>query len=443
MRLEEIPISDIVIPERFRKDYGNIVELSISIKEDGFIQPIAVVVHEAGFRLLAGGRRIKAAEQLGLEKIPARIFPEGLEELSARSIELAENIYRKNLTIMEEVMLKEEIFNIQTKKHGTKEGMPRTLSAPGFGQDDLGKMFNQSKASMSRDLKLAKACRVIPGLSELKTKNEMEKVINKLATDARRSELAARLEDKTRATPEDIYKKNLVSKYVLMDFLEGVRQVPDESVNFIEMDSPYGIDLPVVKKASGVVTSSSDYTEITPEKYAVNLPLWLAECYRVMTPHSWIVVWFGVEPWFGFVLQTMRNVGFSVRGMPAIWVKGGGQATNPPLYLASTYDMFFYGRKGKATIVKQGRNNVFDYRPVASQRKINPAERPIEMLQEIITVFCEPGSNIMVPFLGSGNTLLAAANLNMNAFGFELVKEYRDAFALRAFDGGPGTYSSY
>jgi ParB-like chromosome segregation protein Spo0J len=42
MKQLEIALTDIEVGERFRKDYGNITELAMSIKKEGLIQPIAV-----------------------------------------------------------------------------------------------------------------------------------------------------------------------------------------------------------------------------------------------------------------------------------------------------------------------------------------------------------------------------------------------------------------
>ena len=64
------------------------------------------------------------------------------------------------------------------------------------------------------------------------------------------------------------------------------------------------------------------------------------------------------------------------------------------------------------------------------------------MLQDILSVFAWPGARVLVPFLGSGNTLLAAANLNLNGFGFDLSKTYKEGFTLRVNEGTPGLYSS-
>lgn len=112
----------------------------------------------------------------------------------------------------------------------------------------------------------------------------------------------------------------------------------------------------------------------------------------------------------------------------------------PNIYLANSYEMFFYGMKGNGEIVKKGRSNIFHFSPVTPTKKIHQTERPIEMMEEILMTFVEPGSKVCVPFLGSGNTILAADNVKMTAFGWELTKEYKDGFTLRVSEK---TFSEY
>jgi len=65
------------------------------------------------------------------------------------------------------------------------------------------------------------------------------------------------------------------------------------------------------------------------------------------------------------------------------------------------------------------------------------------MIEEVIKTFNTPGGHMMVPFLGSGNTLLAASNLNSTCFGYDLSEEYKNAYLKRVLEGEPGKYKSY
>ena len=53
-------------------------------------------------------------------------------------------------------------------------------------------------------------------------------------------------------------------------------------------------------------------------------------------------------------------------------------------------------------------------------------------MQEIISTFAWEGSRVLVPFLGSGKTLIAAETLSMNAVGFELSTSYKEGFVVQA-----------
>ena len=62
---------------------------------------------------------------------------------------------------------------------------------------------------------------------------------------------------------------------------------------------------------------------------------------------------------------------------------------------------------------------------------------------DILRTFTTPGSAILSPFAGSGNCLFAAANLKMPAIGFDLDRETRDKFVVRATKAAPGEYRTY
>jgi len=76
-------------------------ELADSIKEKGVIEPVIVRRHPAGgYELIAGERRLRASQRLGLAAIPAIVRQATDQE--ALEIALIENLHRENLNPMEE-----------------------------------------------------------------------------------------------------------------------------------------------------------------------------------------------------------------------------------------------------------------------------------------------------------------------------------------------------
>jgi len=89
-------------PYQAREDFTpeHMEKLKNSIREKGIVQPIAVRKIDGGYELIAGGRRLKAAKEVGIKKIPAYVLSvykkEDLLELS-----IIENIQRENLNPIE------------------------------------------------------------------------------------------------------------------------------------------------------------------------------------------------------------------------------------------------------------------------------------------------------------------------------------------------------
>lgn len=90
-------VATINVGDRRREDYGDIDGLAASISEHGLLHPIVV---DAFGNLVAGGRRLRAVEQLGWRDVPVTRVGE-LSDAQLREIELEENLRRKDLTAIE------------------------------------------------------------------------------------------------------------------------------------------------------------------------------------------------------------------------------------------------------------------------------------------------------------------------------------------------------
>jgi ParB family transcriptional regulator, chromosome partitioning protein len=75
--------------------------LARSIAEHGVLQPILVVASEDGYQLIAGERRLRAAEMAGLDHIPA-VIRSSVAEHARLELALIENLQRADLNPLEE-----------------------------------------------------------------------------------------------------------------------------------------------------------------------------------------------------------------------------------------------------------------------------------------------------------------------------------------------------
>lgn len=437
--LENVPLSQIDEGFRYREDYGDLDELITSIQANGLICPIALCKHpEASdnhkYLLCAGGRRFAAYKQMQAESIPAKIYEQPLSELDLRSVELEENLQRKDLSWQEKVALRKKIHELQVAIHGVK-----TSTAPDAGGHsirDTAEMLGVSHASVSKDLKLAETLERFPGIDWTKCKNQSdaEKLVKKIEKTFVKEELAKRVEASLGGNV-NLKIRKLADAYVVGDFFEVIKTVPDNIYQFVEIDPPYAIDLVNVKKDY----FNDGYNEVPAKDYPDFMRKVFAECYRTMAANSWGVCWFGPDPWFSHILEWLRAAGFSVCGIPGVWIKPTGQTKMPNKRLANAHENFFYFAKGQPALQRPGRINVFNYSPVPPAQKVHPTERPVEMIRELLSTFVMPGANVLVPFAGSGATLIAAAQENMIPLGTDLTSGYRDGYILnlkRIFDNG-------
>ncbi|HEX9123010.1 MAG TPA: ParB/RepB/Spo0J family partition protein [Actinomycetota bacterium] len=100
--LLEIPVEGVSPnPRQPRVSFENesLDALALSIREVGVLQPIVVRKTEAGFELIAGERRLRAARKAGLATVPA-VVRESDDADSLREA-LIENIHREDLNPME------------------------------------------------------------------------------------------------------------------------------------------------------------------------------------------------------------------------------------------------------------------------------------------------------------------------------------------------------
>lgn len=99
----EIPVEQI-LPNRFQPrlsfDEKSLLELANSIKIHGMIQPLVVRRLGDKYEIIAGERRYKAANLIGLRRVPAIIID--ADDNKSAELAVVENIQRKEMTALEE-----------------------------------------------------------------------------------------------------------------------------------------------------------------------------------------------------------------------------------------------------------------------------------------------------------------------------------------------------
>ena len=112
-------------------------ELKASIKRSGVIEPVIVrpLAHGGTYELVAGERRLRASQALGIQEVPAII--KTLSDKEAVEFSLIENVQRENLNPLEEA-----------------KGYARLLDEFGHTQEDVASAVGKDRATVANFLRL-------------------------------------------------------------------------------------------------------------------------------------------------------------------------------------------------------------------------------------------------------------------------------------------------
>jgi ParB family transcriptional regulator, chromosome partitioning protein len=116
-------------------DEAALETLAASIRHRGLLQPLLVRRVATGYELIAGERRLRAAQRAGLETVPVMIREADPQE--RLELALIENVQRENLTALEEA-----------------EAYRHLIEVHGLTQDEVAQAVGKSRPSVSNALRL-------------------------------------------------------------------------------------------------------------------------------------------------------------------------------------------------------------------------------------------------------------------------------------------------
>ena len=227
-----------------------------------------------------------------------------------------------------------------------------------------------------------------------------------------------------------------------MDCIEGMKLIPDKSVDMILCDLPYG-------------TTACKWDTVIPFE-----PLW--EQYNRVIKDNGAIVLFGSEPFSSrlrmsniknykydwiwekesatgfqtvktqpmrktenimvFSLGTVascspRNMKYTPQGL--IEVNTVKTVSKKPAYMGARPN-----QDGKQYIAqyKNYPNNILKYS--RDKSKTHPTQKPVALCEYLIKTYTDEGDTVLDNCMGSGTTAVACINTNRNYIGFELSEEY-------------------
>lgn len=117
-------------------------ELAQSIRQHGILQPLSVRRIENGYELIAGERRLRAAQMAGLTEIPCLIM--SMDEKESGMAAMVENLQRQDLDFIEEA-----------------RGISRLMEQHSMSQEQVAKVLGKSQSAVANKLRILRHERTV------------------------------------------------------------------------------------------------------------------------------------------------------------------------------------------------------------------------------------------------------------------------------------------
>lgn len=186
------------------------------------------------------------------------------------------------------------------------------------------------------------------------------------------------------------------------DCMDGLKLLPDKSIDLILTDPPYGKKADKGTNGFGAAKNrryAGGWDKEAPPQAVFN------EMFRVAKN----LIIFGGN-YFGNLLPPSNCWIF--------WDKKGDIAFQNPF--ADGELIYTTFKKPVKKIVFRQQGFITD----SKDKRYHPTQKPTELVQTLLEMFTEPGQVVCDPFLGSGTTAIAAVNTGRHYIGYEIDPGY-------------------
>lgn len=201
-------------------------------------------------------------------------------------------------------------------------------------------------------------------------------------------------------------------KYKLFqgDCLELMKDIPDDSVDMVLCDIPYG---EVDQKSSGLRKLNRGNADICD----IDLQIMVKECVRICKGSFYIFC--GTQQ-ISDIITYFKNENLTTR--LGVWEKSNPSPMNGSYLWLSGMEFCVFSRKANATFNEKCKKAL--WKNSVGRSKIHPTEKPVELMEILIKASSNEGDVVLDFTMGSGTTGVACANTKRKFIGIELDQDY-------------------
>ena len=428
--------------QRAKHDPNHILSLRDSISSKGLLHPPVVRPSRSDdgttlpYVLVAGEGRLAAISKIAEDggiflhhdepfqpgEIPAT-FLSDLTPAQYAEAEFEENYIRSDLPWPDRCKAIAEIHALRTA-----ENPSQTIAATARELADSGGIIGVGEGSrtvthpdwIAKNITTATVVAKHlddPAVKGSRNANEAFQLILDREEKAYAAQLLLRSQQTQSAPPEVTVRRG--------DLVEILPSLEAGTFDLILADPPYGNE--AGSPGARTRTILHHNYDDSPEAARTVIQHILIEGFRVAKPRANLFLFSDIDLW-AWITQTSLQAGWTPFRTPILWQKSKSEGLAPwgRSGFRRTYDLIFFATKGQRGLI-QSPVDILSFPRVHREDREYAAEKPIELLSELINASTLPGDVVLDPCCGGGSTLAAARVLKRRALGIE---KDEDAFNL-------------
>lgn len=435
-----IPIASIRINrnERQREEIDT-SDLEQSLRSRGLLHPVIVdQLDKDTYTLIAGERRLTAAQRIGWTHIDARLSY-SLSPVERQLLELEENVKRKDLPWVDEIKAVRRIHDLY-KQINPAQTYELTADELGISGGSFGMMMRVSEEVLLANPTVLAAPGWRPAYNFILRRDErrIDAALNDMLSDPIGTAIPVAvpetldITDLEPGTPipapagvtiQWIEPAPLPESILNLSFLEWAPQYHGRPFSFIHTDFPYGINLQNSEQAK-----SDQYGAYhdSPDVYWTLLQALATNRDRLFTQSAHLMLWLSMEMYEDTqAFFKTRFPDFELLRLPLVWHKTDNRGI--------VADVTRRPRNVTEFALMASRSDRKIIKPVANAygspttKELHQSEKPEPMLRHFFQMFVDENTRVLDPTCGSGTALRAAEALGSpQVLGLEINPEFCD-----------------
>lgn len=219
------------------------------------------------------------------------------------------------------------------------------------------------------------------------------------------------------------------------DCLKVMKTIPDTSIDCIITDPPYNLGLFMHNRNTNLGKMRDNqfayagWDNMEYRAWKMNMNKFLSQCSRVLKKRGTLIIFMSVIK-VADIIELAQKHGFYYK-TTGVWHKTNPMPRNMNIHFVNSTECWIYFiNNGTSGTFNNNGKVMHDFLessvcPSSEKKHGNhPTQKPLSILNTLITTLTNAGDVVLDPFMGSGSTCVSSALNNRRYIGIELEQTY-------------------